>query len=144
MVKPRTSASILIVDDEAAMREGLSECLRQDSYDVHTCGDVASAQKLLSERVFDLVITDLVMEPRDGMELLEWVQERRPETAVIMITGYSTVATAVEAMRKGAFDYIAKPFQLDEVRMTVQRAVQTTGLQRENRQLRRQLDAVQP
>ncbi|HEY3245964.1 MAG TPA: sigma-54 dependent transcriptional regulator [Phycisphaerae bacterium] len=144
MVKPRTSASILIVDDEAAMREGLAECLRPDGYDVHTCGDVASAQKLLGERVFDLVITDLVMEPRDGMELLEWVQERRPETAVIMITGYSTVATAVEAMRKGAFDYIAKPFRLDEVRMTVERAVQTTGLQRENRQLRRQLDAVQP
>ncbi len=143
-MKKNSAAKILVVDDEAAMREGLAECLRTDGHEVVTCGDAQAAESLVTEQDFELVITDLVMEQRDGMELLEWLQERHPDTAVIMITGHSTVATAVEAMRKGAFDYVAKPFRLDEVRMTVRRAVQTAVLKRENRQLRRQLDAVQP
>lgn len=133
---------ILIVDDEAAMREGLAECFVAEGYEVATADGVAAAQRLLGQRVFDLLITDLVMPGRDGMELLSAAQSARPELPVIMITGHSTVATAVEAMRKGAFDYIAKPFHLEEVRLTVRRALRTSMLRREDRRLRRPLDAI--
>ena len=138
------TAHILIVDDERPMREGLAECLSEASYRTTVAGDVGSAIEALNQDSVDLVLTDLVMEPRDGMELLEWVARHRSHTPVIMMTGFSTVGTAVEAMRRGAFDYVPKPFQLDEIRLTVQRALKAVGLERENRQLRRQLEALRP
>jgi DNA-binding NtrC family response regulator len=138
------TAHILIVDDERPMREGLAECLHEAHYRTTLAGDVGSAIEALTRDSIDLVITDLVMEPRDGMELLEWTAKHRSHTPVIMMTGYSTVGTAVEAMRRGAFDYVPKPFQLDEIRLTVQRALKAVGLERENRQLRRQLEALRP
>jgi DNA-binding NtrC family response regulator len=133
---------VLIVDDEAAMRDGLAECLGAEAYDISTCADAAAAQALLARRPADALITDLVMPDCDGMELLEWMQEHHPGVPVIMITGYSTVATAVEAMRRGAFDYLPKPFQLDEVRLTVRKALQAASQPRDQRPLRQPADSA--
>lgn len=135
---------IVIVDDEAAMRNGLKECLGEDQYRITTCADATEAQNTLTQQAVDLVITDLVMQGRDGMELLEWIRHHHPGIPVIMITGYSTVASAVEAMRNGAVDYIPKPFELDEVRITVRKSLHAAQLERENKTLRRQLDSLCP
>jgi len=143
MKRPATP-HIVIVDDEPAMRDGLKECLGDDDYRITTCADTTAAQAVLDHEHVDLVISDLVMPERDGMELLEWTRQRHPLLPVVMITGYSTVATAVEAMRRGAVDYIPKPFELDEVRITVRKTLQAAGLERENRRLRRQLDSLRP
>jgi DNA-binding NtrC family response regulator len=133
------AASILIVDDEEAMRLGLAEALKSHGFTVRTCGSASEARSAMNDEVFDVVITDLVMPGDDGMSLLEWVGTNHEDVPVIMITGFSTVATAVEAMQKGAHDYISKPFNLDEVRMTVLRAAERRKLSRENEALRRQV-----
>jgi len=143
-MKPTASPHIVIVDDEPAMRDGLKECIGEAEYRITTCADAASAQDVMEKDPVDLVITDLVMPERDGMELLEWIRRQHPAVPVVMITGYSTVATAVEAMRRGAVDYIPKPFELDEVRITVRKTLQAAGLERDNQRLRRQLDALRP
>lgn len=132
-------ASVLIVDDEEAMRLGLAEALKAHGFSVRTCASAREARSAMDEVVFDVVVTDLVMPGEDGMSLLEWVRGKYEDVPVIMITGFSTVATAVEAMRKGAHDYISKPFNLEEVRMTVSRAVERRRLSRENEALRRQV-----
>lgn len=137
-------AQILVVDDEPAMRAGLQELLEQEGCTVDVVADGGSAMERMRQTVFDLVVTDLVMEGVDGMMLLEWTREHCPETLVIMITGYSTVPSAVEAMQKGAFHYLAKPFQLDEVRMIVRHALDSRLLQQENLALRRELEVYHP
>ncbi len=137
-------AHILIVDDEDSMRHGLAECLADAGYRTSCCADVAAARELITREAVDLVITDLVMDGADGMVLLNWVMENHSHLPVIMITGYSAVDTAVEAMRSGAVDYIPKPFRVDEVRINVRRALENAALQRENRRLKRQLSLMQP
>ena len=137
-------AHILVVDDEPAMRTGLQELLGDEGYAVQAEADGEAAIKQMRQTVFDLLVTDLVMEGVDGMALLEWAREHCPETQVIMITGHSTVQSAVEAMQKGAFHYLPKPFQLEEVRATVRRALDSGMLARQNLALRRELEAYQP
>ncbi len=134
---------ILIVDDEPAMRLGLQEILSTQGYQLEQAGDGAEGIAILEARSFDLLITDLVMEGVDGMALLDWAQAHAPDMPVIMITGHSTVPSAVEAMQKGAFHYLAKPFRLDEVRLLVRRALDSRSLQRENQALRRELKSYQ-
>jgi len=143
-MKAPAGPHIVIVDDEPAMRNGLKECLGEENYRITTCADAAEAQNTLTQQSIDLVITDLVMPGRDGMELLEWIRHHHPRVPVIMITGFSTVASAVEAMRNGAVDYIPKPFELDEVRITVRKTLHAAELERENKTLRRQLDTLRP
>lgn len=137
-------AHILVVDDEPAMRAGLQELLREEGYTVEAVADGRSAMERMRQTVFDLLVTDLVMEGVDGMALLGWSREHCPETQVIMITGHSTVPSAVEAMQKGAFHYLAKPFQLNEVRVIVRRALDSRMLEQENLALRRELQAYHP
>ncbi len=138
------NASILVVDDEPAMRQGLTEVLSAEGYVAEGVASAAAARKRMAQTVFDLVITDLVLEGEDGMDLLTWVKDRSPDTPVIMITGHSDVPSAVGAMQRGAFHYVAKPFQLDEVRMLVRRALESRSLQKQNVALRRELETYHP
>ena len=121
---------ILIAEDDDISRENLSELLC--AYDVHSVGDGMQALKAFHEEKFDLIITDLRMPNMDGMHLLKHIREDDPRATVIMITGYGTVNTAVEAMKLGAFDYITKPLKDDLVKLTVERALSYVKLREEN------------
>jgi DNA-binding NtrC family response regulator len=124
---------ILVVDDEAIARENLEHILRKDGYEVATADSGINALKKLSNTEFDLVMTDLKMKQVDGMEVLARTKEQYPDTEVVMLTAYATVATAIEAMQKGAYHYIPKPYKIDEVRMIVRRALEKKGLKDELR-----------
>ncbi len=119
---------ILVVDDETNLRRVLSAQLVRDGYDVHEAGDGADAISLLKEHHIDLVITDLKMPHVDGMELLRNALRDDPNRPVIMLTAYATIENAVEALKTGAFDFITKPFDQNEVRQIVRKALRTRDL----------------
>ena len=137
------SAKLLIIDDEKIALRNLEHVMKKEGYDVTGTQSGPNALKLLDEQQFDVVLTDLRMEKVDGMQLLKKSRELHPDTEVVMITGYATLDSAVEAMKHGAFYYIAKPFKLDEVRKIVSEAVHKVRLKSENRNLREQLDTYQ-
>ncbi len=110
---------ILVVDDEEIARTNLEYVLTKDGYRVSTAANGLEALEKLEEYEFDLVLTDLKMEKMDGLQLLEMVKKKAPLTGLVMITGYATVDTAVEAMKKGAIHYLSKPINLEELRQTV-------------------------
>ncbi len=118
--KPR----VLVVDDEEIARRNLAHVLGREDYEVMTAPDADAALSQMERCEFDVVLTDLKMGRIDGMELLERIRMRQPETKVIVVTGYATVPSAIEAVKKGAFHYIPKPFKLDEVRDAVRRALE--------------------
>jgi DNA-binding NtrC family response regulator len=115
---------LLIVDDEPIVGDRLKYSFEKEGYDVETFTDGAGAVKRLAEQGFDIVITDLKMRGVDGMQVLAQVHARYPKAMVIVITGFGSIETAVEAMKAGAFDYITKPFRLDDVKAVVRRAVE--------------------
>ncbi len=122
-------AKILVADDEAGLREFLTDALELDDHTVVTAKDGAEAARLLDERGFDLVLTDLKMPKLDGMQLLRKVRAEQPEVEVIVMTAHGTVDNAVEAMKLGAFEYLQKPISgPDELRLLVARAVERRGL----------------
>ena len=116
-------AKILIADDDPTILSLLNKILLSKGYDVQLAEHGGVAEKLLKSEQFDLLISDIKMEPVDGMQLLRKTRQMRPHVGVIMLTAYATVATAVEAMKEGAFDYIPKPFKIDELLETVKRAL---------------------
>lgn len=117
--KPR----ILVVDDEEIARNNIEHILKKENYDVVTASNGIEAIEKLNNSSFDVVLTDLKMEKIDGLSLLEKVKNKYPDVQVIMITAYAAVDSAIEAIKKGAFHYIAKPFRLDEVRSVVRQAL---------------------
>ncbi len=121
-------ARVLVVDDEEIARRNLSHVLTRERYDVVTAPDAESALREIGAAEFDVVLTDLRMGRISGMDLLETVQKRFPETRVVVVTGYATVPSAIEAMKKGAFHYLTKPYRLDEVRETVRQALEKRAL----------------
>ena len=133
------SARVLVVDDEPSMRELLDITLKQEGYDVTLADGGEAAISALEETVFDLVVTDLRMRKVDGLAVLRAVKERAPGTAVLMVTAFASTDTAVEAMKLGAYDYVTKPFKLDEIRLTIANALERKRLHEENQALRRQL-----
>jgi two-component system response regulator PilR (NtrC family) len=135
---------VLVVDDERSMREVLSIALRQAGYEVTLADGGAAALERLRNETFDLVVTDLRMRETDGMAVLRAVRELAPETVVVVVTAYASTETAVEAMKLGAYDYVTKPFKLDEIRVTLANALERKRLQDENRALRRQLTKTGP
>ncbi len=134
--------AIAVVDDEPRLAGVLALLLRREGYAVTTYSDPRKLVAALPEEPFDLVLSDLKMPHLDGVAVLEAVKAHDPELPVILITAHATVGTAVEAMRKGAFDYIEKPFDNDACRALVRRALELTRLARENRHLRAELAAA--
>src|SRR6266702_3025012 len=133
-------ARILVVDDEKSMRDLLSITLGKEGYDVLTAAGGEPAIETLHRDSVDAVITDLRMPKVDGLQVLRAAKGISPDTAVIMITAVASTETAVEAMKLGAYDYITKPFKLDEVNLIVRNALERKRLRDENLYLRRQLD----
>jgi len=130
---------ILVVDDEMIVCESCQRILEEEGLEVEIALNGLEAIKKMKEHPFDIVITDLKMPGMDGMELLKTFRREYPDTTVIMITGFSTVETAVEAMKLGAFDYIPKPFTPDEVSIVVKKAIEQKNLMMENLYLRQEL-----
>jgi two-component system response regulator PilR (NtrC family) len=132
-------ARVLVVDDERSMRDLLAIMLRKNDYDVTTAEGGEAALGALRASSFDLVITDLRMRKVDGLAVLKAAKEVSPQTVVLVITAYASTETAVEAMKLGAYDYITKPFKLEEIRLTIDKALERKRLQDENLALKRQL-----
>jgi DNA-binding NtrC family response regulator len=135
-------ASILIVDDEFSVRDSLSNWLRKDGHDVRVADNAEASLLALAEQPADIALLDIKMPGMDGMELQERIREMAPETVVIMITAYASVDTAVRALKQGAFDYVTKPIDPDEISHLVGRVLERQRLQRENLQLRQTIDEL--
>ena len=115
---------LLIVDDEKVALKNLEHVMRKEGYEVVATQSGANAMAYIEKQAFDVVLTDLRMEKVDGMQILKKCRENCPDSEVVLITGFATLESAVEAMKHGAFYYIAKPLRLDEVRSSVLRHVQ--------------------
>ncbi len=115
--------AILVVDDEKVTRQNLEHVFKKDGYDVKTAASGTEALNLLEKSAFDVIVTDLKMEKVDGMDVLSFAKAKDPSTEVIIITGYATVNTAIEAMKKGSYHFLAKPLKLNEIRETIQKAL---------------------
>jgi len=117
------SIQILVLDDEEIVGKRLKTALEKSDYDVEVFQDSGEAVERIAEKEFDIVVTDMRMEGIGGMGILERVVEQSPRTKVIVITGYATVEVAREALTRGAFDFIAKPFKPDDLRKIIEKAV---------------------
>jgi DNA-binding NtrC family response regulator len=134
------SEKILIVDDEPDMLKLLSMTIqRKTPYQVTTTNNPVEALELVKGCGFDLIISDLKMPGLDGIELLDAVKRLDPDTPVIMMTAYGTIESASEAMEKGGFDFITKPFRIEQILFTIDRAMKWLKLQKENKLLKEQL-----
>lgn len=131
--------SILIVDDEDVVRDSLFHWFQAEEYNVEAATNAADALRFLSERPFDVVIADIRMPGMDGLQLLERIRSEDLDTVVIVITGYASVETAIRALKQGAFDYVTKPFDPDDLSIAVRNALSQLRLKRENCSLRAQL-----
>jgi len=135
------SARVLVVDDESGLRQMLEVLFTRAGYDVDTMPSVAPAlDKIDDEPPYDLIITDLLMPDGSGMQVLERAREKDESTQVVMITAFATTEQAVEAMRKGAYDYVQKPFRNDALKATVEKALEKRAIVDENRALRAERD----
>ena len=135
------TARVLLVEDEAAIRLALSGLLRREGYEVVVAESGEAAFAALADAAFDLVLTDLALgRGASGLDVLRRAKESRPETAVVMIAAHGNEKIAVEAMKAGAEDYVPKPFDNDEIRLVVARALERTGLLREHRMLLDRID----
>ncbi len=132
--------AILIVDDEKNSREGLGRAL-QRHYEVHLADNGQSALALLEDRAIDVLLSDVRMPGMDGMTLLQRAMARVPQPICIMLTAYGNVELAVEAMKRGAYDFLTKPINLERLEMLLQRALRTRNIESENRQLHEQLNS---
>lgn len=135
------SKRVLLVEDEDVLRESIGELLTEEGYEVLQAGDGAAAHALVMEQPVDVVISDVRMPEMDGITLLEHLMKIAPQTPVIILTAYGTVESAVEAMRKGAVDYLLKPVQFDDVLLRLERALQFGEMSRTQRILTEQLAA---
>ncbi len=120
--------SILVIDDEAAIRETLREILEYEKYEVTLAEDGAKGLQLLQKNSYDVVLSDVKMPGIDGMELLDRVQALAPDVPMVMISGHGTVEMAIEATKKGAFDFITKPPDLNRLLITLRNAVDRNNL----------------
>jgi len=116
---------ILILDDEPIVGERLKAALQKDGFGVEIFIDPHEALRRLVDKTFDILVTDIRMDAMDGLQVLEQVLENSAATKVIMITGYATIEVARESLARGAFDFIAKPFKIKELRATIKKAVQS-------------------
>ncbi|MGI8436284.1 MAG: sigma-54-dependent transcriptional regulator, partial [Chthoniobacterales bacterium] len=132
-------ATILIVDDEKHTRDGLRRLL-DDEYDTYVAEDIRGAMDVMEREQIDVLITDLRLAGEDGMTLIERALKLPRPPVCIMMTAYGSVDTAVEAMKRGAYDFVTKPLNLDKVEILIHRALGTRRMEQENRTLRQQVD----
>ena len=137
--KPR----ILVVDDEEVVRDSLHEWFTEDGYPVETAADAREALKIMSKTSRDIVLVDIKMPGMDGLELQEKIKELVPEAVIIIMTAYASVDTAVRALKAGAYDYVTKPFDPDDLQHLIDKAAERQQLVRENRQLRQKIEAAE-
>lgn len=135
-----SEGQILIVDDEGSLREFLSIALQRVGYNVGQAGTGEEALRILEGTAYDLALVDLRMPGIDGLTVLRKAKALDPSLVVVMMTAYSTAETAVEAMKQGAFDYLIKPFKVEELKLVLQRALEQRRLQQENIRLRREVE----
>ena len=131
--------SILVVDDEIAAQRALIQALKREKYHVEGATSATEALRKLTEKNYDLVITDIRMERMDGMELMRQVRVRWPDTLVIVMTAFASIDTAIRSIHEGAYDYLSKPYEVDDLRLTVRRALEQSRLVRENLELRQSI-----
>jgi len=137
-------ARILVVDDQELMRDSLATTLKREGHEVTACADAQTAVSRLTLGRFDLLISDLKMPKTTGIELLGEARRLRPDMPVVLMTAYATVHTAVEAMKLGAYDYIQKPFDGDQIKMLVDRALEHSRLRLENQAFRSMTEIFAP
>ncbi|HET7910192.1 MAG TPA: sigma-54 dependent transcriptional regulator [Nitrospira sp.] len=130
---------ILVVDDEKSLREVMSIMLKRAGYDVTEASNGEQAIGQVNKEIYDLVITDLRMPKADGMDVLKAVKSLSPDTVVLVVTAFGTADSAVEAMKQGAYDYLTKPFQVDEVQLIIRNALEKRRLSTENMLLKREM-----
>lgn len=136
-------SNILIIDDEKAIRKTLTEILSYEGYKIDDAENGDDGLKRLKEKNYDVVLCDIKMPKMDGIEFLEKAREARPDVPVIMISGHGTIETAVEAVKKGAFDYVSKPPDLNRLLITIRNAMDKTTLVEETKVLKRKVSKVQ-
>jgi DNA-binding NtrC family response regulator len=133
-------SQILVIDDEPLMGDYVQEALTRAGHDVDVCTNGPSGLELMQSKFYDVLITDLRMEPMDGIEVLQQVRSQSPETHCIVMTAYGTVETAVAALKQGAADYVMKPLTPDELELAVARVLERERLTQENKYLRAELN----
>ncbi len=136
--------SIFVVDDEDILRVTLTDDLAEAGFNVQDFDNPLNALAAIEKQSVDVLITDIKMPQMDGLELLARIKTVKPETCVIVMTAYSSVDSAIEAMKKGAYDYIAKPFKIDELLLILERIAELRFVKQENRQLRSQIESQYP
>ena len=132
--------TLLIVDDDTDLLSILGDIFSEENYAVTTCSDGLEAIKRCQDTPFDLIITDIMLPGASGIDILKKAKEVRPETMVILITGYASLETAINAIREGAYDYITKPFKLEQIKLVVNNAFEKIALVKENRRLLKELE----
>jgi len=142
-VNLRSMSNILIIDDEKAIRKTLSEILSYEGYKIDEAGDGEEGLKKVKEKEYDVILCDIKMPKIDGIEFLEKAKEIGPDIPIIMISGHGTIETAVEAVKKGAYDYISKPPDLNRLLITIRNAMDKTTLVAETKVLKRKVSKVQ-
>jgi len=131
---------ILVVDDEINAQRALIQALKREKYHVEGATSATEALRKLAEKNYDLVITDIRMERMDGMELMRQIRSRWPDTLVIVMTAFASIDTAIRSIHEGAYDYLSKPYEVDDLRLTVRRALEQSRLVRENLELRQSIE----
>jgi len=132
-------AQILVVDDEERMRNLLKKVLTKQGLSVQTSPNGIDALMKVEETPFDVILADIRMPEMNGIEVLKTVKETRPEIYVILMTAFGSIDSAVEAMKKGAYDYITKPFKMDEITIVIKKALEEKGLRKEVASLRNEV-----
>ena len=133
-------ASLLLVDDDRHILESMAEWLREQGFQVDTAHNLATANAAVDKKAYDLVLADIRLGDADGFDVLAYCRAQRPEMTVILVTGYGTVETAIEAVRAGAFELLTKPLIDDELEMAIERALNQQQMLEENKNLKAQLD----
>jgi DNA-binding NtrC family response regulator len=142
-LEPANFLNLLIVDDERSIREACREVAQCLGFTAYGADSAEHAYRLLDSQAFDAVLLDLRLPGANGMEALRRIKERRPDAVVIVVTGYGTVQSAVQAMKNGAYDYVTKPFSLDELKLLLERVASHLKLKSENRMLREKVKSKQ-
>src|SRR5712675_2659179 len=142
-IEPANFLNLLVVDDERSIREACREVAQSLGFMAYAADSAEHAYRLLDTQTFDAVLLDLRLPGTSGLEALRRIKELRPEAIVVVVTGYGTVQSAVQAMKNGAYDYVTKPFSVDELKMLLERVASHLKLKSENRMLREKVKSKQ-